>query len=91
VIAFFRARTMTLLTDRRSIQTSSLDKIRGRADYFAQRRGRTFWQPPLTEAQARELGFEEVWSDPLWILWRIPSRHTLSVAVARYGVARAPG
>jgi hypothetical protein len=74
VIAFFRARTMTLLTDRRSIQTSSLDKIRGRADYFAQRRDRTFWQPPLTEAQARELGFEEVWSDPLWILWRIPSQ-----------------
>jgi hypothetical protein len=72
VIAFFRARTMTLLTDRRSIQTSSLDKIRGRADYFAQRRDSTFWQPPLTEAQSRELGFEEVWSDRLWILWRIP-------------------
>jgi hypothetical protein len=74
VIAFFRARTMTLLTDRRSIQTSSLDKIRGRADYFAQRRDRTFWQPPLTEAQARELAFETVWSDPLWILWRIPPK-----------------
>jgi hypothetical protein len=71
VIAFFRARTMTLLTDRLSFQNTSLDRIRERADYFAQRRGRDYWQPELTTVEARELGFEMVWSDSKWILWKV--------------------
>jgi hypothetical protein len=73
VIAYFRARTMTLLTDRRSFQTKNLERIAQNADYFAQRRGSTYWQPELDVGDARRAGFEEVWSDATWILWRTPS------------------
>ncbi len=73
IIAYFRARTMTLITDRRSFQTKNLERIAQNADYFAQRRGSTYWQPELTPGAARVAGFEEVWSDPTWILWKTPS------------------
>jgi hypothetical protein len=72
VVAYFRARTMTLLTDRRSFQTKDLDRIIGRADYYAERRNSTYWQPDLTLAEARAAGLEEVWSDQRWVLWRVP-------------------
>ena len=39
IIAFYRARTMTLYTDRRAFQTTLVDRISQRADYFAQQRG----------------------------------------------------
>lgn len=71
-IAYLRARTMTLLTDRRSFQTKRLAQIVLHADYFAQRRNSTYWQPNLSVADARMMGLEEVWSDANWILWRIP-------------------
>jgi len=71
-VAHFRARTMTLLTDRRSFQTKQLDRIARSADYYAERRDSTFWQPELTAEMAADAGFEEVWSDQRWILWRIP-------------------
>ena len=71
IIAFYRARMMTLYTDRRAFQTTLIDRIRDRADYFAQQRGSDFFQPRLTEAQGRDLGFEIVWSDDYWILWNV--------------------
>jgi hypothetical protein len=73
VIAYFRARTMTLLTDRRSFQTKNLERIAQNADYFAQRRNSTYWQPDLAVGEARLAGFEEVWSDARWILWKTPA------------------
>jgi hypothetical protein len=72
IVVYFRARTMTLLTDRRSFQTKQLDRIVERADFYAERRNSTYWQPELTPSQARQAGFEEVWSDQRWILWRLP-------------------
>jgi hypothetical protein len=74
VIAYFRARTMTLYTDRRAIQTSDLEHVRDFADFYAQLRGSSYYQPALTVDEARELGFMMVWSDPYWILWRVPTR-----------------
>ncbi|WP_040492401.1 hypothetical protein [Ilumatobacter nonamiensis] len=70
VIAFYRARTMTLLTDRRSFQSNHLDKVSLGADYFAQRRRDSGWQPDVDEMATS--GFVEIWSDDTWILWRIP-------------------
>ncbi len=70
-VAFFRARTMTLLTDRRSFQTKDIDRVAIGADYLAQRRRDTAWQPSIDEAASA--GFVEIWSDPTWILWRIPA------------------
>ncbi len=72
VIAYYRARTMTLLTDRRAFQTKQLDRIIDQADYYAERRNSTYWQPELTAADARRAGFEAVWSDQRWTLWRLP-------------------
>jgi hypothetical protein len=74
VVAFFRARTMTLLTDRRSFQTHDINRIRVRADYFAQQREGTYSQPALESA--RQAGFEEVWSDDVWVLWRVVDNGT---------------
>ncbi len=71
IVAHFRARTMTLLTDRRSFQTSNFERIAQRADYYAERRNSTYWQPDLDAGEARRAGFEEVWSDQRWILWRV--------------------
>ncbi len=72
IIAYYRARTMTLMTDRRSLQSKRLDRIVERADYYAERRNSTYWQPDLDAGAARVAGFEEVWSDQRWILWRLP-------------------
>ena len=74
MIAYFRARTMTLLTDRLSIQnTQHSTRCMLRADYFAQRRGATTAQPEITPFEARGLGLEMVWSDAKWILWKVPA------------------
>ena len=76
VVAYFRARTMTLTTDRRSFQTKQLDRIIRGADYYAQRRNSAYWQPDLSATEAQRAGFEEVWSDQRWILWRVPDTPT---------------
>jgi hypothetical protein len=73
VIAFYRARTMTLMTDRQAIQTTTLATMQRSADFFAQRRTSDYSQVKLTAAEAEDLGFEEVWRDGTWILWRLPA------------------
>lgn len=72
-ITYFRARTMTLLTDRRAIQTKDINRIVHRSDYYAELRGSTFYQPELSATALRELGFVEVWSNKNWVLWRVPA------------------
>ncbi len=72
VVAFYRARTMTLLTDRKSFQTKDLDKILQSADFYAERRNSTYWQPTL---EADHPGLVEVWSDARWTLWQVDGRH----------------
>lgn len=74
VIAYPRARTMTLLTDRRAVQTRHEDKVLAYADFWAQRKGSTYWQPDIDAFAAERLGMVEVWSDENWILWELPER-----------------
>ncbi len=69
VIAYFRARTMTLLTDRRAFQSKDLERIAANADYFVQRRDSTYWQPPLDQDEADALGFDLVWSGDRFLIW----------------------
>jgi hypothetical protein len=73
VVAFFRARTMTLLTDRSTVQTSRIQRIIASADFFAQRRNSDYVQPRFTVREGEQMGLEVVWSDANWVLWRIPS------------------
>ena len=75
-IGYFRARTMALLTDRRSIQTQSIDRMLQHADYYAQQRFSSYFQPNVSEAEARARGMVPVWSDSRWILWKLPGPPT---------------
>jgi hypothetical protein len=68
-VVFYRARTMTLLTDRRSIQTTNLERAEQRGHYFAQLRGSEYSQPSMSQLEGRRRGYEIVWSDDRWILW----------------------
>jgi hypothetical protein len=72
VVAFMRARAMTLYTDRRAVQSSDLAIIVQRADYFAMLRGSSFSQPNVaTAADGSAAGLSIVWQDDSWVLWKI--------------------
>ena len=72
VIAFMKARAMTLYTNRRAVQSSDLEVILQRADYFAMLRGSSFSQPNIiSEAEGNQHGLTIVWQDSTWILWRV--------------------
>lgn len=73
VVAYFRARTMTLLTDRSTVQTSRIERIISTSDFFAQRRNSDYVQPKFTVTEGERMGLEVVWSDDMWVLWRVPS------------------
>ena len=72
VVAFFKARVLTFYTNRRAVQSSDLDVVRQRADYFMSRTGSAFSQPAVSDAEAAEMGWVKVWSDETWVLWRLP-------------------
>jgi hypothetical protein len=72
VVAFFKARAMTLYTNRRAVQSSDLTILRQRADYFLMRRGSTGSQPLVAEAEGATMGWSIVWQDDSWVLWRLP-------------------
>jgi hypothetical protein len=72
VITYYRARTMTLLTDRRAIQTRDIGRILARSDYWVQRRDWSFWQPDLDEDAAAGLGLTAVWSSDRYVVWKTP-------------------
>lgn len=69
VVTFFRARTMTLLTDRRAIQTTNIDRAERNSDYYAQQKGSSYSQPDISELEGLRRGYVIVWSNHRWILW----------------------
>ena len=72
VVAFFKARAMTFFTGRRAVQSSDLQVVRERSDFFLARRGSAFSQPYVTDAEAAAMGWTRVWEDDQWELWRLP-------------------
>lgn len=72
VVVFFQARSMNLFTGRLSIQGNNEQMMIERGDWYAQERDSNYIQTPLTTDRAAELGFEAVWSNSRFILWRIP-------------------
>ncbi len=82
VVAFFKGRLMSLVTDRRSVQTMQPEVILAEADYYLQRYDK--FEPPdggfspflgvpqFTPEQAADEGLVEVWRNDRWVLWRIP-------------------
>jgi hypothetical protein len=71
-IGYYRARTMTLYTDRRAIQTLSIERMIQHADYYAQQRFSSYFQPDISEVDALGMGMVPVWSNSRWILWKLP-------------------
>lgn len=88
VVAFFRARTMTLLTDRPTIQTGRIERIISTADVFAQRRNSDYVQPKFSETEGLALGLEILWEDDMWVLWRVPEETRLEQAAEMAAAAR---
>lgn len=74
IIVFYRARSLTLYTERRALQlgTTAIPAMTQLADYFLQRLGSDYSQPVATEAELRALGYELVVDETDWRLWRIP-------------------
>ena len=63
---------MTLYTDRRTIQTPAWTSPCPHADYYAQQRYSSYFQPDISESEAQARGMVEVWSNSRWILWKLP-------------------
>lgn len=74
VVVFFQARTMNLYTRRRTIQGNSIPMMVERGDWYAMSRDSDYIQTRLSDEQAAELGFEKVWENPSFVLWKIPDR-----------------
>jgi hypothetical protein len=72
VVAFFKARSMTYFTGRRAVQSSDLQLLRERSDFFLARRNSAFSQPFVSDADAAAMGWVSVWSNDQWELWRLP-------------------
>lgn len=72
VVAFFKARSMTFFTGRRAVQSSDLQVLRERSDFFLARRHSGFSQPLVSDVDAAAMGWVSVWSSDQWQLWRLP-------------------
>ena len=73
IVVYYRARTATLYTGRRPCRPTSFEQHGGqRRLVHAEQEGQLLagrWRPPSSSSAA---GFELVWEDDNWRLWRIP-------------------
>src|SRR5262245_1491156 len=72
IVTYYRARTATLYTGRRALQTTSFDNMASNSDWFMQNKTDNYSQVVVTPAQLEASGFELVWEDDDWRLWRVP-------------------
>jgi hypothetical protein len=72
IVTYYRARTATLYTGRRALQTTSFNNMASNSDWFMQNKTDNYSQVVATPAQLEASGFELVWEDDHWRLWRVP-------------------
>lgn len=77
VIVFNRARMMHLYTARRAVQGGAIEFIEDAGDYYVMYlepdgSPGTYSQYPLGDAEAADRGFDEVWRNAGWVIWRTP-------------------
>ena len=72
IIVVRRARTLTLYTDRRALQLTSIARMTDLGDWFLQYKPENYSQPVASPEELRALGYELVDEDAYWRLWRIP-------------------
>jgi hypothetical protein len=91
IVVFYRVRTMTLYTDRRGVQTGLIDKAERLGDYFMQNLRSDYSQPTANESQLRARGWEVVWEDGNWRLWRIVRNGASTTGTATATATAADG
>ena len=69
VILYYRARTLTLYTDRRAYQTTSVNNL-WKCDYFMQSLRSDYSQPVISSEALIDRKFTIVWENPDWRLWK---------------------
>jgi hypothetical protein len=74
VILFYRARAMTLYTDRLAVQGTDLDTMLPQVDWYVMEKGSTYSQTLLTDSQAAARGLTDAWENSEWVIWRVPRR-----------------
>jgi hypothetical protein len=74
VILFFRARAMTLYTDRLTLQGTNLDQMLPRVDWYVMEKGSSYSQTPLSDQEAATRGLTKAWENSDWVIWRVPRR-----------------
>lgn len=72
VLLFFRARAMSLYTDRLALQGSDLDRMLKRVDWYVMEKNSTYSQTPLTDAEAAGRGLKKAWENSGWVIWKVP-------------------
>ena len=72
IVVYYRGRTATLYTGRRALQTTSFNNMVANGDWFMQNKKDNYSQVVATAEQLTASGFELVWEDDNWRLWRIP-------------------
>jgi hypothetical protein len=74
VILFFRARAMTLYTDRLAVQGANLDQMLPRVDWYVMEKGSSYSQTPLSDSEGAARGLTKAWENDDWVIWRVPPR-----------------
>jgi hypothetical protein len=74
IVSFFRARAMTLYSERQALQLARIDHILARADWYVMEKDSTYSQVLLTTDQAVGHGLALVWENDRFVLWRVPGR-----------------
>lgn len=75
IIVYYRARTMTLYTDRRAVQTQSVANAERLGDFFMLNKQSAYSQPKAEDTTPDKLsarGWTIVWENKLWTLWKLP-------------------
>lgn len=72
IVVYYRARTATLYTGRQALQTTSFNNMVANGDWFMQNTKDNYSQVVATAEQLTASGFELVWENDNWRLWRIP-------------------
>ncbi len=72
IILFFRARAMTLFTDRVALQGTNLDLMLPRVDWYVMEKGSTYSQALLSDSEGSGRGLTKVWENDDWVIWRVP-------------------
>lgn len=72
VVLFFRARAMTLYTDRLAVQGSDLDLLLKRSDWYVMAKNSTYAQTLLTDVEGTARGLTKAWENDAWVIWRVP-------------------